>query len=407
MRRDESGQILLMTALMLPVLLGFAALAVDAGFALDLHKRLQTAADSAALAGAFAVDYETGIGQAGLEAIVRADAAQNGLQHGAASVTVTVVRAPGKAEGFDEDYSDDPTAVGVAITQPGGMFFVRALSAAFASLTIKAKAVASKSADTRTSAVIFGKDSFGADVIGLDTRNGASVRVAGDVHVNSAAVHAAFASEGGANVQSSNGRVYVTGGYAGSIAPVTAGVPPVPDPLRNLPVPSPPIAPGACSGSVCSPGRYDNGLHPADQTLQPGLYYVRKGAATAAVTFRGQVGGSGVTIYIEEDTWHVSGTATVHLSAPTDGPYAGVLIFQRRDNPADAEVDHSLIDFTGAVYMKSGAVRFRSGGGTSTTAPYCIFVVNQLQLRGGTATLNAAFASLSGGSPLKRISLAE
>ena len=48
----ESGQILVLTALMLPVLIGAMALAIDAGEAYDYRKSMQTAADGAALAGA-------------------------------------------------------------------------------------------------------------------------------------------------------------------------------------------------------------------------------------------------------------------------------------------------------------------------------------------------------------------
>ena len=51
-RRDESGQVLPMVAVMLVMLLGMAGLVVDVGHAYYCHRELQMASDAAALAGA-------------------------------------------------------------------------------------------------------------------------------------------------------------------------------------------------------------------------------------------------------------------------------------------------------------------------------------------------------------------
>ncbi|MEL7606915.1 MAG: pilus assembly protein TadG-related protein [Sedimentibacter saalensis] len=51
-RKNESGQSIVLVTLMLTVLLGFGALAVDVGYMTFQRSRLQNAADSAALAGA-------------------------------------------------------------------------------------------------------------------------------------------------------------------------------------------------------------------------------------------------------------------------------------------------------------------------------------------------------------------
>ncbi len=54
-RRDESGTVAILTAVLLCVLLGFMALAVDVGHLTGVRNELQNAADSAALAGARAL----------------------------------------------------------------------------------------------------------------------------------------------------------------------------------------------------------------------------------------------------------------------------------------------------------------------------------------------------------------
>ncbi len=51
--RSERGQTMVQLALMLVVLLGFAALAIDMGYRYVERRRMQSAADAAALAGAY------------------------------------------------------------------------------------------------------------------------------------------------------------------------------------------------------------------------------------------------------------------------------------------------------------------------------------------------------------------
>jgi Flp pilus assembly protein TadG len=53
----ESGGILAMVAIMLPVLIGITALAVDLGNVYDARNRMAAAADAAARAGAFELQF--------------------------------------------------------------------------------------------------------------------------------------------------------------------------------------------------------------------------------------------------------------------------------------------------------------------------------------------------------------
>jgi uncharacterized membrane protein len=53
--RRESGQVLLLATMSMAVLLGFSALAVDIGLLYSTRRRMQTAADAAAIAGATAL----------------------------------------------------------------------------------------------------------------------------------------------------------------------------------------------------------------------------------------------------------------------------------------------------------------------------------------------------------------
>jgi len=89
------GQILIVTALALPILLGATALALDAGYLFDYQRRMQTAADSAALAAAFELQRDSfptqsAAVQTKLETVARADAVLNGFTYNATTLPITV-----------------------------------------------------------------------------------------------------------------------------------------------------------------------------------------------------------------------------------------------------------------------------------------------------------------------------
>lgn len=59
LKKDESGQALLLVALLLPILIGFAAIVIDYSYMVYQKNNLQVAADSAALAGALEIPKST------------------------------------------------------------------------------------------------------------------------------------------------------------------------------------------------------------------------------------------------------------------------------------------------------------------------------------------------------------
>jgi Putative Flp pilus-assembly TadE/G-like len=71
--RDESGQVLVLAAITLAVLLGMAALTIDVGFAYYTQRSLQASADAAALAGAQEMPIDGPV-----EAVARAYSASTG-----------------------------------------------------------------------------------------------------------------------------------------------------------------------------------------------------------------------------------------------------------------------------------------------------------------------------------------
>src|SRR5438093_5855655 len=121
------GQILVLVAVALVALIGFVSLAVDVGFAWGARRRMQTAADAAATAGAIASRQGYGVTPAAKDA-----ATLNGFTDGTGGVTVTVT-SPYTGG------SCTSSCVKVMIDQAQPTYFLRVLG--FGSFDVKASAV--------------------------------------------------------------------------------------------------------------------------------------------------------------------------------------------------------------------------------------------------------------------------
>src|SRR4051812_46869725 len=89
--RDRRGGVAVFTALMVPVLAGFAGIGTEIGLWMHARQTMQGAADTAALAGATAAAAGNAANSA---AEARAIAASYGYVDGAGGATVTVNRPP-------------------------------------------------------------------------------------------------------------------------------------------------------------------------------------------------------------------------------------------------------------------------------------------------------------------------
>ena len=90
--RHPSGQILIVVALLLTFLIGSVGLAAEGGLFLDVKRRMQTAADAAAVAGALEIARKSS--SSTIESSALADASRNGFEDGVATVKVTVSNPP-------------------------------------------------------------------------------------------------------------------------------------------------------------------------------------------------------------------------------------------------------------------------------------------------------------------------
>jgi len=132
-RKDQIGNIAILTALTLPVLVGFAGLGSEGALWYYTHHQMQDAADSAAISAATAYS-----GSSGTSITTQADGvtALYGFTDGSSGTSVTVNRPPSQGR-----YTSRSGAVEVIVSQPQ----TRLLSALWSSsstVTITARAVA-------------------------------------------------------------------------------------------------------------------------------------------------------------------------------------------------------------------------------------------------------------------------
>ena len=112
----QRGQVIPLIAISLTVLMGFASLAVDAGYMRYEQRVQQSATDSAALAAAGEIPY--GGDQAAMTAAAQTDSAKNGFTVDGTTVKMTVKQSPTTGP-----YASNSNAVDVTLTVKHPAFF--------------------------------------------------------------------------------------------------------------------------------------------------------------------------------------------------------------------------------------------------------------------------------------------
>lgn len=392
--RDRRGAYSVVTALMLPVLLGFAGFGTEVGLWFFDHQKMQGAADAAAFSAGMA--YATG-NTSGFQTEGKSVAGAYGFVDASGGTTVTVNQPPASGT-----HTTSAGAVEVIIQQTQQRLFSAVLTSS--SLSIQARAVAIGSVGTGC-------------VLSLNRTASVDISAKGtpDVALNGCSMYdnsnssTALTDTGNATISALS--VGVVGGVSGSVH-ITAtdgiqtGVPPMPDPYADVTVP--PYTPTctSTSGSTLNPGVYCGLTIQGNVTLNPGLYIIDGGSLS--INAQANVSGSGVTIVLTSHTgtnWPtvtINGGATVDLSAASDsttGPTGfqalqGIVMYMDRNAPAGTSLKlngGSSQSFTGAIYTPTGAVTFTGG---STTNSGCLQLVANTIAFGGNANfaLNCANA---------------
>jgi hypothetical protein len=405
---SPSGQVMLLVCVAVFALMGMIAVVADFSFLQHQRNMMQTAADSAAMAGAEELSYGDQV------AAGKSDAAKNGYTDGAGSVTVAINNPPSTGPN-----ASNTTYVEATISKPEPTYFLSVIG--INTMTVSVRAVAYEGNGPNCIYV-------------MDPAVSSAMSNSGNVTVGSSCglLVDSSASDG----LTANGSVSITAPTIGVVGSYTTsgGASFTPTPKTGVIAASDPLAyvqaptVGSCahnnfkltgtSGTAGSPyqlyaGTYCGGITVngnAVLNFNPGTYVLAGGGM--GISSNTVITGTGVTFYNTSGTGgygaiSMNGNTSSNLSAPTSGPLAGILFFQDRSIPGTAAGStisgNSASSFDGALYFPTTQVTF---GGNSSTNGYSIVVADRLLLS-GNSTVGSNYSSLSGGSPIRGTILAE
>ena len=374
---SRDGNIAIITALTLPVLVGFAGLATETAYWYYRHRVIQGAADVAAYGAA--VVRRGGGSESDAQSAATSDAVANGWQQANGSI---VVHSPPTSGSHQNAQS-----VEVILNENQTRYFTKLF---FGSTTVPISVRAAASAQGGGPACI----------LGLNTSAASTVRMWGNASANMNGCYVAsnstnasgFEVGGSADltvpcVYSSGGSNADSGLMLTECSSVYTNYPPTPDPYAD--VPAPPI--GTCSNmpnsATLSAGCY-NGMtfNNGTRTLNPGVYVVNGGELR--INGNATVNGSGVMFYLTNGaTVRINGGATMNLSAATTGTFAGLLMYSNRSlTPGLSRFNgNSSTILQGALYFPTSDVDFQ---GNFDGNYACLQVIADQIEYTGSATFN-------------------
>ena len=392
---DSAGGVVLTFALVLPVLLLTVGAAIDYGFLYSKRTSLQTAADASAL-GAARELHVANADHADIIEVAKSIAKPN------------LADMPGEVD-VQVKVSDNPLIVAVEITQSPGLYFMDHVTGDEQTV-IRARAIAKVSGGTPIC------------VLGLHPSESQTIMLQSGALLNGNKCSVYSNSSHSMGIMSQRNSyteaelICTGGGYSGGSdnykpMPVTE-CPYIDDPLSSRETP---IA-GICTYEslvieygerTLSPGTYCGGLTITDEAavkLQPGIYIIKDGPLL--VGGRARMWGENVGFYLLGDD-AVMGFAPltkIELTAPAEGPMAGLLVFEDRDAPLDRMHQIRSNDarlLIGTFYFPRGNLIIDTTEKVADKSAYTAIVAQRLKLFSGPhLVLNANYDATEVPAPL-------
>jgi len=393
--RRRNGTVVVAVGVCLIGMLAVIALSLDGGLLLDKRRKVQAAADAAALAGASEL-YKSWFSNKGLD-----EGPKRGTGPEAGAIA-TFVKDIAKENGFEDGV--DGTTVEVHIPPTSGPFTgvlghcevkisceqKRYFSRVFGptdNVPIGARAVARGQDSTINNGIIVLNPTLKGS---FSTGGGGTVTVGGSagVIVDSNNSEAMIANGGGTvtapyyDVTGVSGWSTPGGGSFGGT--INSGVEPTPDPLRNLPTPTTAgmvtrstkkLSYSSATNITLKPGLYIGGIAVSGKgniTLESGIYYMQGGFSFGG---QGTLTGYNVLIYNDpqsnSDTISLSGGGAITLTPMDTGPYQGICLFQSRTStyqPVCSVTGSGAapLSITGTFYIPKANLNV-TGNGTQDT----------------------------------------
>ncbi|HEV2561832.1 MAG TPA: hypothetical protein VGT78_06795 [Rhizomicrobium sp.] len=361
----KSGAVAIQIAIMLTIIIGFAALGMEITFVLFKQRQMQAASDAAAMGGAIALgagypsDYT-------IEA--KAIAGDAGFTNGAGGTIITVTKPPTYGS-----HAGDARAIEVNITQPQVLHLVTLFRPGV--FTIHTRAVALQGLSGLF--CLLALDSSAASALNVNN-NGVVANPNCGVAVNSSSSSALTVQNNAAinGPVSIHGQWVLANGSALTGTPRSQNAAAVNDPYASVQLQAVPVC-TAQSGTVTgtkslSAGHFCSGFNFANNavvTLGAGAYYIdQKWILGNKVVINAT---AGVTLIVNGNyAVNIANNTTLNLTAPTSGPYAGIAIMGLRSATASVTQtfgNDSILKITGAIYFPNQIVNFENNSVTGAT----------------------------------------
>ena len=362
---DRAGSLATMTALMMPVMIGAAGLASDTAQWTLMRRAMQRQADSAALAGAYALSQSKAV-----TSTVTTDLAKN--SNFQLSTTV-IENAPTSGP-----YAGNTSAVRVQLAGTARLPFTSFIMGSGVAINVEATAGLVQDGDF----CILALDN--SSTVGITNTGNTTIDAKCGMHSNSTG-DPAVSGQGSASITASPvsavGNVYGTSQFKSGTVFLPYNIVQR-DPYAYLPTPS--ISPGGSSVSVqpnksatLNPGTYTSMDLKGTVTLNPDTYYIDGGYLSLGS--QANVTGTGVTFVFTKSglasngnssaiaSLTMNGGATVNLTAPSSGTFKGVLMYQdRRATPLSGLIKingNSSSKIQGALYFPQNELQFNGTTG--------------------------------------------
>ncbi|KRA98226.1 hypothetical protein ASD83_14420 [Devosia sp. Root685] len=400
---DSAGSVAIIFGLLLPCLLGFAALAIEVGYWYSEKNKLQIAADTAAYSALVAYGIDDNLDKA---------------------IAVGVAQA--RASGF----SGTDAEIEILIPSQDAAL---GPNSSRANLVVNTKLFLS-SLFLNTGTIDIGVNAFATmDAVGtpapcmlaLKPNQSRSIVMAASVKTNmncvvatNSASNDAIWVEGSASLTATcaktpgtigtNGGAWVSltdcpGGYARetSTDPLSStpfwGSPAIPDTgfFADQAISQGRYGVGMPGGNILKPGKYGKQVEiDGTVTLLPGIYYFTAGFRAAPGS---RITGDGVTIYLDQSrVLDIAQNVAWDLKAPTSGPTEGMAIM---GDPSRTGGSVRLIgilgNVEGGVYFPNQTLLTESGPNLST-ARCTRLVASTIDIRGGGTVNNDCSGSTGG-----------
>jgi type II secretory pathway pseudopilin PulG len=396
-KATEKGQVIVLFAIALIVLFGFAALAIDMSAVQTERRAAQNAADAAALSAASAI----GLGlenahinydnfdcynsraitamHVGIQDAIESAASNDFILDTSIADLNGVQIFCGEQEGslYDEKYVDVTVQISTTTSASFSQFL-------FPSDSLKSQVQAISRIWPRMPLA------YGYAIVALNPedcsghQNGLVIHGTADSYIKGGGAfsNGCLCGDGTPSLHITDGQI----GYGASFIAGNAVWDPAP---RHVSDQIPPEAYAVPDPDCNAPGAHR--VKTLKGTLEPGLYCL---TGNLSINGNDTLIGHGVTIYVPNGFVHINGNATVQLSAPSTSPdpspaIPGILFYMPADNDLDISINgNSESWYAGTILAPGGTVDVE---GNSVITAYRTQIIGWNVNIGGTADCGVTF----------------